>query len=394
MKKRSIIITLLFSLFFLIGCDTFIVSPLIPLITSNFKIRIGSGGYMVTAYSVFYVIFSPLLGPLSDKYGRKKMLIIGTLIFSLSSFATAAAPNYFLIIVVRSLTGIGAACAAPNVWSFIGDHFDYNERGKVTFIVASALSIGMVLGVPIGSFLTQTFDWQAIFYVLGIASLIVSLLINIYFPAENITYTINSSYIIQFKKVFNSESVGFSFLVTLFIAFANFGLYTFLGFWLNKQFNLNVSCTGLFLVLAGLGNLAGMQIGCNFSDRFSKKRIVIISTIILAITLILLPIFRNNIYATAIDIFLWLGAGGASFSVMQVLITQLSSEARGTVMGINNSFFWLGTASGSAITGLIINNFTFSASAVVCSLSAFLAAVCMAIFIHERKENSSNASSL
>lgn len=381
MNKRFVI-ALLFSVFFLIGCDTFIVSPLVPLITSTFKVTAGNGGYLVTAYSIFYVIFSPLLGPISDKVGRKKMIAIGTFIFSLSSFATGIVSNYMLIISARSLTGIGAAFAAPNVWSFIGDYFDYKERGKVTGIIASALSLGMILGVPIGSFLAQALHWETSFYILGIISLAVSIIIFIYFPDKKIVDNLNNDYQTQFIKVFKNKSAVFSFFVTLFIAFANLGLYTFLGFWLSKQFNLKVSYTGLFLVLAGLGNLIGMQTGGFFSDKFNKKKIVIISTIMLGITLILLPIFSKNIFLTAIDVFLWLCAGGAAFSVMQVLVTQLSSEERGTVMAVNNSFMWFGTASGSALTSFFINNFSFSAAAAVCSFSAFLSSIFLATFVH------------
>lgn len=383
MKKCLVIIILLFSVFFLLGCDTYIVSPLVPFITSTFNVGIGNGGYLVTSYSIFYVIFSPLLGPLSDKFGRKKMITIGTFIFSLSSFATGAASNYYIIILARCLTGIGAAFAAPNVWAFIGDYFEDKERGRVTAIIASALSLGMILGVPIGSFLAQISNWQTSFYSLSIISLIISISIYVCSPDKRITNRLEQNYINQFKVVFSDKSKLLSFLVTFFIAFAN-GLYVFLGYWLNKQFNLKVSYIGIFLIMAGLGNLIGMQLGCNFSDKYSKKRIIIISTILMSISLITLPFYSSNIYLTTIDVFLWTGSGGASFSVMQVLVTQLSSSARGTVIAVNNSFMWLGTALGSAAVSFCVSHFSFSAAAALCSLAAFLAAVNIIMFIHER----------
>ncbi|OPJ64012.1 MFS transporter [Clostridium oryzae] len=382
MKKR-LIITLLFSIFFLLGCDTFIVSPLVPLIASSFNIAASSGGYLVTAYSILYVIFSPLLGPISDKVGRKKMMVIGTFIFSIASLATGIAPNYILTIIARAFTGVGAACAAPNVWAYIGDYFDYKERGRVTAIIASALSLGMILGVPIGSFLAQLMHWETCFYVLAVVSFLVSISIYAYFPDKKTTDSSNTNYLHQFIKVFKVKSVVFSFLVTLFIAVANLGLYTFLGFWLDKQFNLKVSDVGLFLIFAGFGNVCGVQLGGILSDKFSKKKTIIASSLLLVTALILLPIFGNNIFLAAIDVFLWLGSGGAAFSVMQVLITQLSSAQRGTVMAVNNSFMWLGTASGSAIVSFLIAHFNFAAATSVCALSALIASVILAVFIHE-----------
>lgn len=383
MKKRIIIIVLLFSIFFLIGCDTFIISPLIPSISYSLKIATGNSGYLVTSYSIFYVLFSPLLGPVSDSIGRKKMIVIGMCLFAIASIATGAATNFSTILIARGFTGIGAAFAAPNVWSYIGDFFEYQERGRVTAIIASALSLGMIFGVPISSFLAKLVNWQGSFYSLGIISIVVTLCILIVFPEIKAAASVNKNYRSQFKKVFKQRFVVYSFFVTLFIGFANFGLYTFLGYWLNKCFSLDVSFVGVFLIVAGIGNLLGMQAGGLLSDKFSKKKVVTFSALIMGIALFLLPLTSWNIYLTALDVFLWLGAGGASFATMQVIVTQLSEEARGTVMAVNNSFMWSGTALGSAIVSMLINHFEFSLSAIICALVACLASLVMRFFVKE-----------
>ena len=383
MKKRIIIIILLFSVFFLIGCDTFIISPLVPLISHSLNIKVGSGGYLVTLYSIFYVIFSPLLGPISDRIGRKKMIATGMFIFAISSFATGMATRFSIMLIARALTGVGAAFAAPNVWSYIGDFFEYKERGRITAIIASALSLGMILGVPIGSFLAELINWEESFYVLGVISAVATLGILIGFPEIMVKNSTNENYGNQFKKVFKQSSVIYSFFVTLCIAFANFGLYTFLGYWINKCFNLNVSYVGLFLIVAGIGNLIGMQIGGILSDKYSKKQVVVCSTLFMGITLILLPLCASNIYLTAVDVFLWLATGGASFAVMQVIITQLSQESRGTVMAVNNSFMWSGTALGSALVSVVINNFSFSESAIICAVVACIGSLMLKFLVNE-----------
>ncbi len=382
MKKKLNLICLLFLAFFLIGCDTFIISPLIPLIVGSLHIDSGSGGYLVTVYSIFYVVFSPILGPLSDRIGRKKMIGIGMIIFSISSFATGLSSNYILILIARSVTGIGAAFVAPNVWSFIGDTFKYEERGKITAIVASALSLGMILGVPIGSVLAQWKSWVISFHAMGIFSLLAGILIFIIFPAIDPPESIDTTkYSGQIAKVFNQKNVLYSFIVTFFISFANFGLYTYLGYWLNKCFSLEVSTIGLLIIIAGVGNLIGMQVGGIVSDKFGKKKVAVISLLILMIFLLLLPFFKTNIIFTTIDIFFWLGAGGASFTVMQVFVTQLNPEYRGTIMALNNSFMWTGTAIGSALVSLIIRCSSFTIASLICSIGALTASVVLALLI-------------
>jgi multidrug resistance protein len=375
----------LFLVFFSIGCDTYIVSPLIPIITSDLNINTSYGGYLVTAYSLLYVIFSLILGPISDKLGRKKMIIIGMFLFCISSFYTGLSGNYVMILIARGFTGIGAACAAPNVWSYIGDYFEYKERGRITGIIASGLSLGMILGVPIGSFLTKLISWRQNFYILGIISLIVVLLMIKLLPNIKIVKesTIKNNYKNHLKKIFQENIVVFSFIVTFLISFANFGLYTFLGYWLNKQFHLGILYVGLFLIIAGLGNFFGAQTSGFLSDKYGKKNIACISALIMAIVIILVPVFKFNIYLTIIVVFLWLGSGGASFTVMQVIATQLSSESRGTVMSINNSFFWGGTAIGSACISFIIYNSSFSIAALICSIASLSASVILYLFIND-----------
>lgn len=382
MSKKLVIIALLFFVFFLIGCDTYIVSPLIPNITSEFNIASGYGGYLVTVYSMFYVIFSPILGPMSDKIGRKKMIIIGMIFFSLASFFTALSKNYIMILVARSFTGVGAAFAAPNVWSYVGDCFEYKKRGKITGIIASGLSVGMILGVPIGSFLAQEISWRQNFYILGIISIIVGVLMIKMLPNISIIEKTSNkiSYIGNLKLVFKEKRILTSFIVTFLISFGNFGLYTFLGYWLSKQFKLNTAYIGFFLIVGGLGNFFGAQISGILSDKYGKKKIACIFSLVLAITLMLVPLLKFSLYLTGLDVFLWLCAGGASFTVMQIIATQLSLQSRGTVMAINNSFFWGGTAFGSAIVSCILNSFNFFASSAICALSALLSSIILYFF--------------
>lgn len=382
MKQKFRLVGLLFIVFFLIGCDTFIISPLIPQITDSLHISPGSGGYLVTSYSIFYVVFSTILGPLSDGIGRKKMIGIGMIIFSVSSFATAISNNYALILLARSVTGIGAAFAAPNVWSFIGDTFEYKERGKITAMVASALSLGMILGVPIGSALAQWKSWEISFYVLAVISLLAGSLIFTTFPVSGISKSDSKiKYGTQFSLVLSQKNILFSFIVTFLISLGNFGLYTYLGYWLNKCFSLKVSTIGLIMIIAGIGNLLGMQVGGILSDKFGKKKVVIISLLILMISLFLLPLLRLNIILTVIDVFLWLGSGGSSFSVMQVVVTQLNPKSRGTIMALNNSFMWTGTAVGSALVSLLIRYTTFSVASLLCSFGVLVACFILFLFI-------------
>lgn len=383
-NKKLKIIILLFIVFFLIGCDTYVISPLIPEIAKDLNVKPGSGGYLVTIYSLFYVICSPFLGPISDRLGRKAMIITGTLIFSISSILTGMAQTFLLTMVFRGITGIGAAFAAPNVWAYIGDYFEYCERGKATAIIASALSLGMILGIPLGSFLADMMSWHETFYILGVLGIIT--FISAYFILENIKVNDsieNKNYIKQLKTVLNNKNVEFCFFTTLLVSFSNFGLYTFLGYWLNKCFSFNVSQIGSFMIVGGIGNLVGMHIGGRVGDKIGKKKTAYYSILMVGILLIIISMFKHSVILTGIVIFLWLAFGGASFSNVQVLITKFSNASRGTIMSFNNSFMWAGTAIGSVAIGLAIDNINFETSSIICGMAALTAFAVLKYYINE-----------
>lgn len=378
MHKQVPIIAALFLVFFLIGCDTFIISPLIPSITADLHIAAGSGGYMVSAYSLFYVIFTFALGPLSDRIGRKPMIAIGMAVFAASSLITGIAGSFAVILAARCATGVGAAFAAPNIWAFIGDYFDQAIRAKVTAAVSSALSLGLIIGVPIGTLIEQRLDWQECFYLLAAFALAATIMILLLLPNSNDPQQTVAITAKEYRAILAQPQIIYSYITTFLINFANFGLYTFLGYWLHQQAQQQLQPhqtampVGIIFILAGIGNLTGVLLSGALSSKVPSKKLATAMTLILAVSFVALPLWRAHIALTIADIVIWMMAGGAAFSAMQSFVTQISHKARGTVLAMNNGFMWMGTAFGSAAVSIIIEHWNFPVAAYACAcLAAF-----------------------
>lgn len=386
MKKQLYIISLFFLIFFLIGCDTFIVSPLIPSITATFHTNVGNGGYMVSFYSIFYVIFTFLLGPLSDRVERKWMIIIGMVVFSISSLVTGMAKSFTLILIARGATGVGAAFAAPNIWAFIGDYFDQSIRGKVTAVIASALSLGLVIGVPIGTLIEQNLKWQECFYVLAIFSFATAVLSFFFLPNINNSKKVTAINRKEYRDILTQSQVVYSYITTFLINFANFGLYTFLGYWLKQQVRPATISISVIFILAGIGNLAGVFLSGALSGKIFPRNVAAFMSFLLAVAFLTLPFFKSHTIISTIVIVIWMLAGGATFSAMQFFVTQISKTARGTVLAINNGFMWMGTAVGSAIVSIIIDKWSFPAAAYICSGLAVIVSMILKLKLKENIE--------
>lgn len=313
MKNRFHIILLLFTCFFLIGCDTFIISPLIPSITSSLHVATGNGGYMVTFYSIFYVIFTFLLGPLSDRIGRKPMIVIGMAVFAVSSMVTGIAGNFSAILIARGFSGIGAAFAAPNIWAFIGDYFDRNIRGKITAAVASALSLGLVIGVPIGTVIEQNLKWQECFYALAAFALVTAAFLFFLLPNINNSEQAPAVKGKEYREILMQLQIVYSYITTFLINFANFGLYTFLGYWLKQQTCQTVLPMSVIFILAGVGNLTGVFLSGALSGKTSPKKLAVSMSFILAVAFVTLPFWRLSMLV--MDIVIWMAAGGVTAGI-------------------------------------------------------------------------------
>lgn len=116
MKKYSIIF---FLTMFLIGTDTFLISPLLPTLSNLYHIPTAISGWMVSAYAIGYAVFALFSGPISDGRDRKKVMTWGLLAFALSTFLCGFAFNFQLMLLFRLLAGISASFVTPQVWASI-----------------------------------------------------------------------------------------------------------------------------------------------------------------------------------------------------------------------------------------------------------------------------------
>ena len=271
---------ILFMTLFVIGADTFIVSPLIPSIRDQFHVSVAQGGLLVTAYSITYAIFAFFFGPLSDRVGRRVMLVYGMLFFTVFSLLCGLSSNFWWLFVFRGLSGVAAAATSPQIWASIGDLIPFEKRGRAMGITSAALSISQLLGVPMGAYIAGVWTWHFSFIALSVLSGLIFLLIAFGFPAiqrsqqggKALTRTSIATTLLQ---VLSSRRAVMGLGVTFFMMMASLGTYTYLGSWLGKTYGLSVDIIGAVSVVVGLGNLVGNLFGGFLADRLSKRTVVL-----------------------------------------------------------------------------------------------------------------------
>lgn len=204
---------------FFIGLDSLIVSPLLPAISPTTGIPTEKGGLFITAYALCYGITAPFFGSLSDKVGRKQMIVIGLIIFSVATFCTGLTNHFGTILLFRGLTGLSGAMIMPSIFALVGDKVPYQSRGKAMGMIMGAMVGSTVLGVPIGAFLSGVGDWQWTFYFIGLLAFLVTMIASQVLEKEvsknQLSVSATRAMIQSCKVVFTNPSVFFALLATL-----------------------------------------------------------------------------------------------------------------------------------------------------------------------------------
>jgi len=335
-----------------------IVIPIFPFYIEN----LGAGGtelgLLTASYAVMRLIFGPIWGGLSDRFGRKPILLIGILGYVITMVWFGLANTLWMLFAARILSGILSSATAPTTMAYIGDSSPEDERGGGMGMLGAAGGVGTIVGPALGGFLATTSLSTPFFIAAGLALL--SLILAIIFLPESHPVGERSQKqeaIIDLRAWWGAilSPIGTLFILTFIstcglMIFANvFGLYAL------EKFGFGPEDVGVMMMVLGLvsalaqGLLAG-PITKKWGDG------VVIKVGFLGTALSYGLMLLANSYATIL-------LTTAFFALMVALqvpaLTALTSRRatvqQGIAMGLSNSFVSLGRIVGPILGGVVLD---------------------------------------
>ena len=361
---------LLFSVLFLIVCDTQLIPPILPFIAEDMSISIGRAGTMVSFYALAAAVFGLILGTASDRFGRKRLLCLTLALFSAASLLTYLVPHFSILLWTRALTGLCAGTLSTLVLAYAADLYPYKHRGKAMGIISIAYFLAFVVGIPIGAIVAGSLGWRWLFLGLATVSALLLLPVKFLLPTDMIL-TANASPIdifTHFRVKERLAGISVAFLTSGGLA----GFLTFVVAWLHDIKGAGIEQIGLLFMVVGLVAAVASPVSGWLSDLIGKRPVIICANLILAPTFIVVA---------GLDwgstLFVGLGLLSVTASARQgplhALTSQLvSAEIRGSYIATRNAASQLGIASITALCAFTFDSVGFKAVAWIIALVTIL----------------------
>jgi predicted MFS family arabinose efflux permease len=384
--RAGIVMSVLLLIFFLGTSDNQMISPLLPRIAEDFGFgtNVGEVGRLLyPAYALAAAAAALLIGPMSDKYGRRRFLLYAAIVFAVSLLMTALIHNLYLLAAVRMVTGLAAGTFSTCSIAYVADYFPYERRGVAMSVVQAGYFFALVLGVPLANQLANWTNWRVSFALFGFVAIIAFALVAALLPedkhamAEMNLATRMARRFDNIHITFEGRSRIAAIAAAFFVSGGFVGFFSYLGSWLLQTLKLSTTAVNGFFALVGVALLAGAFIAGPVADKFGKRGLSILATLILAPTLMLIP--RLGWGAGLFTVFL-LSALAFAFrqGPLQALATELvPRRARGALVAVRNTASQIGIATATLASGALYDKLGFSAVGLFSGLLTLAAAACI-----------------
>jgi DHA1 family inner membrane transport protein len=335
---------------FAIGTGEFVIMGLLPEVARNIGVSIPQAGHAISAYAMGVVIGAPVLAVLAAGWGRRNLLMALMLAFAIGNFASAAAPGYLSLLLLRFVSGfphgtyfgvaalVAAALAPPG------------RRARAVGLVMLGLTGATLAGVPIAAWLGQQFGWRAAFvFVAAIALLAVWM---IWRDVPDLQPMHGASPLreldaLKRKQVWLTLGIGA-------IGFGGmFAVFSYIKPTLTEVAGMSVEHVPLVLAVFGVGMVLGNLVGSRLADRALMKTI---GGVIAYSALVLLAFIWSSHHWLTVSInVLLLGTIVAIAPALQIRLMDVAGDAQTLAAALNHSAFNLANALGAWLGGVAID---------------------------------------
>ncbi|QEI06826.1 MFS transporter [Pigmentiphaga aceris] len=335
-----------------IGTTEFVIAGLLPAIAADFGVSIPVAAYLATSYALGVFVGAPVLIILGTRISKKTMLAFLACLFVVGNLVTAMAPTFEIAILGRIITslthgaffGIGSVLAA--------DMVPKEKRVSAIAFMFSGLTVANLVGVPVGTWLSQQFSWQVTFYAItavGVAT-VAGVIVLIPPTPKPKVQRIGHEF-----TAFGNAKVLLAMGITILGPAAFFTSITYIAPMMQEVAGFSPGAVTWLLMVFGFGLFVGNWLGGRYADR-ALMPLLYFTLAAQAIALFVFHLVAGSQTASVICIFLMAAFGFATVSPIQKLVMDKAKAAGAPTLAsaVNIGLFNLGNALGAWLGGVVI----------------------------------------
>lgn len=382
--RAGVVIAILFLIFFLGSSDNQMISPLLPLIAREFGLKEGAVGQLIgPTYALAAAIAAMLIGPMSDRFGRRRFLLYASILFGASLGAVGFVADVQVLAGVRLFTGLAAGAFSTCSIAYVADYFPYKRRGVAMSIVQAGQFLALVVGVQIANNLAQWRGWRISFVFFGMLSMVAFFAVWALLPEDKHHLgrlhfaTVVSRRFDKVRMLFDNRERIAAIAAAFCVSGGFVGFFFYLGSWLKKTLQFSTREFDVVFALIGLALLIGVLVAGPVSDKLGKRGVSILSTVVLAAMLLLIPTLGRGVV-----LYISVMTAALAFAFRQGPLQALATElvprrSRGTLVAARNTASQIGIAVATLACGPLFDRMGYQAVGVFSGIITLAAAACI-----------------
>ena len=377
-----LILAALWLMMFSASAQVIIVAPILPEISEALNIKDSLQGLLITSYTVTLGVVALIIGPISDKVGRRRILLFGCGFMSVALALHGIADSYVSMVTVRALAGAAGGSLSGGAVAFVGDFFPYERRGWANGWVMSGMAFGQIVGIPAGKILADQFGFRWPFLMFAATMLVATVLVWLFVPQPDVVRDedrlgVRSS-IVKYRALLDQGPIRSVSLVYL-LMFLSLGLFViYLPTWLERVVGVSGTEIASLFFVGGVANVLSSPVAGRLSDTLGRKPLIIASCIGLGVVMVLTTYVIDGIWTAYILFAVAMVMFALRISPLQSLMTALvPDERRGMLMSLAIAVGQVGMGLGSGLAGVTYTEFGYVSN----TLLATGAIVIMALLV-------------
>ncbi|AWI11138.1 hypothetical protein B4064_2774 [Caldibacillus thermoamylovorans] len=376
-KKKKVTLSILLANLFLAFLGIGLVVPVLPTIMNELSINGAVVGYMVAVFAFVQLISSPIAGRWADRYGRKRMIVIGLVIFGLSEFLFGIGKTVEVLFLSRMFGGLSSAFIMPAVTAFIADITTAHERPKALGYMSAAINTGFIIGPGLGGFLAE-FSARLPFYVAGFLGVFAAILSFILLKEpERLEETKvpehsqSTTWKVAFKPIY--------FIPLLLIFISSFGLSAFeslFSLFIDHKFGFSPKDIAIIIMGGGIIGAVGQVFLFDYlTKKIGEIRLIRWCFLFSSIVVFVMTIV-NHYFSILLVTFIVFAGFDLIRPAVTTYLSKVAGNDQGFIGGMNSTFTSFGNIFGPIVGGMLFDinlNFPYYFSTIVLIIGTAMA---------------------